>query len=376
MQTYQLKWENNSWKSLDLNNDNQEPNMILVFSDRASLQNGIGLKKICEKFPNSIITGCSTAGEIQEDRVYDESLVATAIYFEKTKVRSSRQTIQADSLETGKLLAKQIDPNGLKHVIVFSDGLKVNGSELVKGLNEYIPSDIVVTGGLAADGGIFHQTLTIFDGEVRDDSVVAVGFYGDAIDIRYGSFGGWDSFGPERYVSKSTSNILFELDGQPALDLYKTYLGEHAAGLPATGLLFPLCIKIEGQENLIVRTILAVDEAAKSITFAGDVPQGCTARLMKANFDRLIDGAMDAARIIQKAEQIKGKGLALLVSCVGRKMVLGQRVEDEVDAVREILGANFATTGFYSYGEIAPFRMGERCELHNQTMTVTTFHEK
>jgi hypothetical protein len=166
------------------------------------------------------------------------------------------------------------------------------------------------------------------------------------------------------------------VDGKSALELYKQYLGEHAEGLPATGLLFPLCLRGRDGADGVVRTILAVDEKEQSMTVAGDVPEGAYARLMKANFDRLIDGAASAAEVCRDSTPDSATELALLISCVGRKMVLGQRTEEEVESVREVLGEQSALTGFYSYGEISPFAPQARCELHNQTMTVTTLAEK
>jgi hypothetical protein len=260
-------------------------------------------------------------------------------------------------------------------VFVLSDGLHVNGSELVEGLSEDLPADIKLTGGLAGDGDRFSSTYVVWDGVPQENVVVALGFYGRRLKVGYGSLGGWDSFGPERLITKSKGNVLYELDGQNALDLYKKYLGEHARELPASGLLFPLSIRIRNEEAPVVRTILAVDEVEQSMIFAGDIPEGTYARLMKANFDRLIDGAIGAARISRDSLEASSAELAILISCVGRKLVLKQRIEEEVEGVREVLGAKPVLTGFYSYGEISPFTPNARCELHNQTMTITTLSE-
>jgi hypothetical protein len=229
---------------------------------------------------------------------------------------------------------------------------------------------------MSADGDRFETTVVITgDGPVTG-AVTALGFYGDRLRVGYGSLGGWDPFGPERLITRSDGNVLFELDGKFALDLYKRYLGEHASGLPATGLLFPLALRAPDESQALVRTILAVDEKARSLTFAGDVPAGWFARLMRANFDRLVDGASGAGRISHAAIGSTTPDLAILISCVGRKMVLRQRVEEEVEAVRNVLGEGAILTGFYSYGEISPFAPSARCELHNQTMTVTTLAER
>jgi hypothetical protein len=280
------------------------------------------------------------------------------------------------SKEAGERLAEAIPKEGLVHVFVLSDGLKVNGSELVAGLASHLPAEVTVTGGLSGDGERFAETLVVWNDRPAANSVAILGLYGDRLRVGYASLGGWDPFGPERLITKSKGNVLHELDGQSALELYKKYLGEHAKGLPATGLLFPLSLRTKDSPTPVVRTILAIDEQAQSMTFAGDVPEGSYARLMKANFDRLIDGAAGAARTSYEAVGSTSPDLAILISCVGRKLVLKQRVEEEVESVRDVLGERTVLTGFYSYGEISPFTPGAKCELHNQTMTITTLTEK
>jgi hypothetical protein len=268
-----------------------------------------------------------------------------------------------------------LNKESLVHVFVLSDGLKVNGSDLVKGLTKNLSSKVTVTGGLAGDGDRFKETLVFWDGPPDKDTIAVLGLYGNRLKVGYGSLGGWDSFGPERLITRSRGNILYELDGQSALELYKKYLGEHAKGLPATGLLFPLSIRTKEGDAGVVRTILSIDEEDRSLTFAGDIPEGAYARLMKANFDRLIDGAVGAAKTSYEAIGSTSPDLAVLISCVGRKMILKQRTEEEVEGVHEVLGDKTVLTGFYSYGEISPFTPSARCELHNQTMTITTFTE-
>jgi len=235
---------------------------------------------------------------------------------------------------------------------------------------------VAVTGGLAGDGSRFARTLVCADGNVAEGKIAALGFYGSRLKVGYGSLGGWDVFGPERLVTKSSGNVLYELDGQSALGLYKRYLAEHAAGLPAAALLFPLALRNGEEGYSLVRTVLGVSEEDQSMTFAGDMPEGAHARLMKANFDRLVDGASGAARASHEALGSASPDLAILISCVGRKLVLKQRIEEEVEGVREVLGESAVLTGFYSYGEICPHDAITGCELHNQTMTITTFSER
>jgi hypothetical protein len=354
-----------------------EVDLVLGFGAPELLSSPDVWRNLREKWGKATIVACSTAGEICGTQVLDDSLSVTAIRFEHTRVRCADVVLTEgqSSLEVGRQLAERLLGQDLVHVFVLSDGLKVNGSELVSGLAAVLPEHVSLTGGLSGDGARFQRTHVCVNGFDDLPRVAAIGFYGDRLRVSSASLGGWDPFGPERRVTRSKDNVLYELDGQPALDLYEQYLGEHAADLPASGLLFPLSVRATREQRGVVRTILAIDRHARSLTFAGDVPAGSFARLMHANFERLVEGAAGAARTCHEASGARSADLAILISCVGRKLVLKQRIEEEVEAVRDVLGSETPLTGFYSYGEISPFTPTARCELHNQTMTISTLSE-
>jgi hypothetical protein len=387
MKVDQFKWDRiRGWAPELPQSSDLPPQLILVFGAAETLKNMELQAQVNRAFPDAHILGCSTAGEICATQVLEHSLVVTAVRFDQTLIQGSVVPLSevADGFEAGKRLALALPPvatpgtgpeQKLAHVLVLSDGLHVNGSDLVRGLTASLPEGVTVTGGLAGDGDRFGETWVFCRGVPQRQVVAAVGLYGDRLRVGFGSLGGWDPFGPERQITRSSGNVLYEMDGRSALGLYKKYLGEQAKELPAAGLLFPLSVRAKGQEAAVVRTILGMDEKEESLTFAGDVPEGAYARLMKANFDRLIDGASHAAQTSYAALGATPPGLAILISCVGRKLVLKQRVEEEVEAVRDILGEQAVLAGFYSYGEISPFCPGAKCELHNQTMTITTLGE-
>jgi hypothetical protein len=351
--------------------------LVLVFGSTKVLRDPAHLAHLRAQYPKAHIAGCSTAGEICGTSVLDDSVTATAVQCEATQIQVVQDDIREakDSHACGERLAGALPRQDLVHVVVLSDGINVNGSELVRGMVKGLPPGVTVTGGLSGDGERFQETLVFLDNAPASGRVAALGFYGRGLKVGYGSLGGWDPFGPERLITRSEGNRLYELDNQPALPLYKRYLGEHAAGLPATGLLFPLSLRTQTGGREVVRTILSIDEGAQSLTFAGDMPEGTYARLMKANFDRLVDGALGAAKTSYEALGSCSPELAILISCVGRRLVLKQRTEEELEAVRSILGDRTILTGFYSYGEICPAAPNANCELHNQTMTITTFSE-
>ena len=348
--------------------------LVLAFGDRDLLETGAGLDELRRLYPGARVLAASTSGEIMGTEVSEGRLVATAVAFAKTRVvcAAARVTQVSESYEAGRELAVKLSAPELVNVFVVSDGGLVNGTELARGFNEHLPPGVQLSGGLAGDGTRFERTVVGLDERPVPGRIVAVGFYGTALRVGFGSAGGWEAFGPARVVTRAEHNTLYELDGQSALALYKKYLGDQAAQLPGSALRFPLCVTPSGSEHPVVRTILSIDDKAESMTFAGDIPVGAQVRFMRASYEDLIDGAGQAAA------QTRGDApaeLALCVSCVGRRIVLGQRTEEETESVRAVVGPGAVLAGFYSYGELAPAGGSVACQLHNQTMTITTLRE-
>lgn len=377
MKTFSGRYRTATGWSPSLPDWDSESTLVLVFASPNMAEDKRWLNDLAKKYPRSIITGCSTAGEIIGQKIEDSCVAIAVTKFEKTRLTFSMAEIRdpQNSLEAGQRLAKPHIDTDLRGLFVISEGLHVNGSLLVQGIGEILPASTVVTGGLAADGSDFKKTWIIHEGKLKSDIVTAVGFHGKDIHIQHGSQGGWQIFGPERRITKSERNILYELDGEPALDLYKRYLGELANDLPSSGLFFPLQIRDPKQpEKTLVRTILAVDEKTKSVAFAATLPEGWSAQLMRCNFESLVDGASEAATMTRTTNST-GPTLAIAISCVGRRLVLRERAEEEVEATLEKFPGDTCQIGFYSYGEICPLEQFRTCELHNQTMTITTLWE-
>ncbi|MGR3811933.1 FIST signal transduction protein [Jiulongibacter sp. NS-SX5] len=377
MLTSLLRFDLNEWKAENENTDfdSNEAQLVLCFGGKDVISAENFYAGLSTEFPKADVAMCSTSGEILQETVSDDSAVAVAFQFDSTKTTSVVTNISdhTDSFSAGEHLYQSLKTDDLTYILVLSDGALVNGSELVKGLSHQ-NTDVLVTGGLAGDADKFESTLVGLNENPSKGKIIAIGFYGENFKVSHGSQGGWEEFGLEREVTKSEANVLYEIDGMNALELYKKYLGEASKELPGAALLYPLAVTIPGSTKPIVRTILSIDEETQGMTFAGDVPEGSKVRLMRAYFDRLSVAAADAAAVT-KSNGLEESSFALLISCVGRKLVLGPRVEDEVEAVIETLGENVPVAGFYSYGEISPFNDGGGCQLHNQTMTITTFHE-
>ena len=370
-----LEYIDNRWRVEKRDIENRTPDIIFMFGKRVDLQDMSIYKSLREIYPYSDIVGCSSSGNILGDRLSNASVIAVAIYFERGSVRVSIRDFTKDDneLKVSQDLILALPKENLKHIFILADGLNINGSKLVEGANLAVDSNISITGGLAGDDENFVESVILVNGVVKSNRLIAVGFYGEEIEVKSGCFSGWSEFGILRKITKSKENIVYEIDGKPALDLYKRYLGEYANDLPKSALNFPISIKKNKSDSEnIIRSVLGIDEKQKALIFAGDVPEGCYARLMKASVDDLIDGAISAS---EQIGEVKKEALGLVVSCVGRKLLLNQLVDEELESIKETLGDNINLVGFYSYGELAPFIGSKVCQLHNQTITITVIYE-
>jgi len=365
-----------TFKDLPSSSPLPSANLVLVFGSVKRFSDSKLQSQLKERYPTAQIIGCTTSGEINPTGVFDDSIQITAIVWEKTtqRVAHTKMSSMQSSFETAAGLARQLKADSLRTVLVLSDGLHVNGSELLQGFQSVLP-DVPIVGGMAGDGGAFVKTLQLFNDTIAENMVIAVGLYGNNLITASGALGGWKPYGPPRKITKSDKNVVYEMDGKPALPLYKMYIGEaYAKGLPGSGLKFPLAIIEEGKRDVEkIRTLLAFDANDNSLTFAGNVEEGVTVRLCQTNHDRLVEGAAGAASLVTgslASINTIQPGLAICVSCVGRKGVMVEQVADEIAKVQEIMGSQTTVTGFYSYGEFAPRPNTKDSVLHNQTMTI------
>lgn len=357
--------------------ENSNANLVLAFSERTYLEKYNPYHLIKEHFPNAEVVICSSSGQISQANYIEQKVVVTAIQFEKSTIKAieidiyENESFENSSKNITNYLLENEKPTS---ILIISDGTLVNGTELVDQLKLNVENKIPIFGGLAGDEDKFEKTMVGLNKNAEAGKIVAVGFYGNSVKFGYGSHGGWGDFGPEREVTKSHKNVLYQIGERNALDLYKEYLGNYADKLPGASLYFPLSMRENEYEKPVVRTILSIDEENKSMTFAGNIPENSLVRLMRANNDELIDAAFKATYDATSTNPNPPE-LAFLVSCVGRRIVLANRVEEELEAAQEVLGENTLMCGFYSFGEISPLLDKLACELHNQTLTITTISE-
>ncbi len=351
--------------------------LLLLFGSASAGLPSDAFTDLAQAYPDATLAGCSTEGEILDGRIEEGGLVAALLRFDDTPIRSAWAPLEraSDSFDAGRSLARDIFSKDLHGVLVLADGLCVNGSELVRGLNDVLPRGVTVAGGLAGDGARFQRTWVLAGGRPEPGMACAIGLLGDRVRLAHARGGGWRPFGPERLVTRSRGSVLHEMDGRPALDLYEEYLGALSTGLPAAALRFPLALRAgRGNGDGLVRTVLSIDARRRTMTFAGDVPEGCVAHMMFASAEHLLGSATTAAQAVGRAGRTRGPSLALAVSCVGRRLLLGERAEEEPEATLDALPRGTRQIGFYSHGEFSSAPDGGS-DLHNQTLTLTTIGE-
>jgi len=351
--------------------------LVLVFGPAAMHDAQGAFDEVRHAFPCAVIAGASSGTVIGDGAVCDATLVVSVTRFEASQIRAFSAPATEETFRTGRALARSLCEDGEPvAVLAWADGLLVNGPELVRGASQALPAHVVLSGGMAADGIDYERTWVVADGQLCSGMATLVGLFGPHLRVRSACGGGSVGFGPRRRVTHAVGNVVYELDGQPALRLYEQYLGRCAAALPASASHFPLSVYRERQRDApIIRYVLGIDRERRSLRFAGDVPRGSIVQLARAGREDLLKAADEVAGACHAEGVGSGAMLMLLVSCIGRRIVLGEQVEEEIELLAEGLSEGSSQVGFYSYGEIAGSSIVP-CDLHNMTLALTTISEE
>lgn len=359
------------------------PDIIWAFGaikfDQEQLLAGIG-----SVAPGVTVIGCSTDGEIATTGLGLDSLVTLAVASDTIRFHTAQvEQVSADSYAAGAALGEKFKNLDCSYIQIFTEGIKANADEILLGMKASLGNDISVAGGASGDGGVFKQTFQYHNESVLTDSIVAVAFEGD-FEFSTGVGCGWFPVGIAKKVTKATGNVVYELDGQPALQVYEKYLGRHASKLPAVGVEYPLGLlaptsEPDDSDTFVCRATMGVDHQAGSITFAGDIPEGVWVKMTMGYESDIIQAATEAARtamdkLLGRNPEIKPK-IVFIYSCMARKIVLGSKTQNEIAAVQNIVGDTIPIIGFYTYGEFAPAGESNASYFHNETVTLSIIGE-
>lgn len=354
--------------------EHYEMDLVLAFAPAGLLSKGNLHEEIAGMFPMAQVLISSASGEFIGDRVTDDELTLTAIRFEKAKAKTAITDIATskNSFEAGYYLSRAFEHDGLRSLIVFCDGEHVNASQLVFSLQQYLPADVIITGGLA--GAQDKQASLIgLNNKPAEGRIACIGLYGKDLRVSYGNQSGWMPFGPERKVTRAKNNTVYELGGIPVLEVYNLYLRDRKYNMPGSQMLFPIAVRFENSSGTVIRTIQSIDEGLFSITYSGNVPEGSRVSLLRTDCDSLISGAAGAASVTMN--QLPAPELAIIMSCAERRTLLNGRTSEELSALKNAFGTHTAISGLFTPGEIAPAGPDLKCELFKQSVIVTAISE-
>ncbi|MEM6838904.1 MAG: FIST N-terminal domain-containing protein [Cyanobacteria bacterium P01_C01_bin.120] len=358
----------------DLDSDNT---LIVVFAAHEYCDSPEPLKELRQAFPKSKIIGCSTPVVVCDGGLREGAIAVGIIRFKNTQIRLSYTSVQgfAESRTAGQHLGKQLADENLKGVLIFSDGVTTEATDLVRGLQEMLPSDVTIAGGLAS-GHTLDDTWMLCDGELKRFYACAVGFVGNTVELTRATGGGWRLVGGECQATRTAGRTLFELDGEPANAVYQRQIGCNAGfGLHESSTRYPLTLRLPDLEMQIVRDINSVDEASGALELAGDIPEGVMVQVMTTTEDEILDGVDEAIeRLRSKTILPKHNALAVYVSCAGRRAVLLEKTNEEAALAHDGLGQGIHQIGMYAFGEISTTSSGPP-HVHNETITIGLIRE-
>lgn len=354
-----------------------EKTLLVVFAAHEYVNRLEPLEELRHAFPKSKIIGCSTPVVVCDGALLEGAIAVGIIRFKNTQIRLSHASVSSfeESRAAGQRLGKHLTDAELKGVLIFSGGVTTEATELVKGLQEMLPPDVIIAGGLAS-GHSLDDTWMICDGEIKRFYACAVGFVGNTVELTRATGGGWRLIGAEYKATRTADRTLFELDGEPANDVYQRQVGSDIGfGLHESSSRYPLTIRLPGLEMQIVRDVNRIDEASGAIELAGDIPEGVMVQVMTTTEDEILDGVDEAIeRMRSKTILPQNNALAICVSCAGRRAVLLEKTSEEAALAYDGLGHGIHQIGMYAFGEISTTSSGPP-HVHNETLTIGLIRE-
>lgn len=356
--------------------DGYKPTLAIVFisvkqdSDAVcSLLNDKGIQ----------IFGSTTSGEFISPEISEGGIVIMLLDINPAFFKLLFfETGDSSAFETSKQLGaegKNVFSNPA--FIIASGWLHTDGEQIVKGIEEGFGKEVTVFGGMAGDDLALREPVVFTYGKQSTTGVVAIIFDEDKIDVKGIATCGWKPIGITKTITKSTGNIVYTIDDQPALDLVIKYLGlnldnEISESMVVNlGAYYPLQLERENAPP-VMRTTMLGNKEDRSLICAGTVPQGAKVRFsLPPDFD-VIDTVVEECTDLKNEKQHEADAM-IMFSCVSRYLSFGVMTSEEIERVQQVWNAPLI--GFFSYGEFGKSKKGKH-EFHNNTCCVVVLKEK
>lgn len=348
--------------------------------DQAALLHGI--RSITHEAP---LIGCSTAGEITAEGPAKRSAVVVTVQSDRmtatTGLGERLDTAPRQAGEDAARPAARAKPPDPHLFLMFPDGVSGNVAEAIRGVQSVLGLSFPIVGAAAGDDLSFRRTVQYHHGTAHTDSAVGALLSGP-IAVGFGARHGWRPLGKPRLVTRAMANVVHELDGQSAVNLYEEYFGQGAEALRRESLarmtiIYPLGMPIPDEEEYMLRNVLRITPQG-NLVYAGEVPEGSAVRLMMGSKDHALAAARVAAERAMMGLGAKRPRLALVFSSASRARLFGRAAGAEIRCIQEVVGLKVPVAGFYGYGELAPLssdRYLGHTYYHNETLVVVTVAE-
>lgn len=355
-----------------------KPNLAIAFADVKH-----NLKELTNLFNdlNIDLIGCSSAGEIVDENIYEKKISVLIMDINKSYYnllyKEIREETNYNSLQI--LGTEIVDVYENPAVLLFTGGMTLDGDEVVNQIKKAKKSDYPIYGGMAGDDLTFEHTFSFTNNWITKKGVVALVINNDKVKVQGKCVSGWEGMGTKHQITKSKGNILYEIDGKPALEVYKNYFHFHTHFKKEvlenndffesiTGQ-YPLIIN-RSDDYTIMRSPLVSDFKNDAIVLAGSVIEGEFFQFGIAPDFELLEKTTESFKNLKK--EMPKIDAALMINCKGRHTALGPEIIEEIEAIHKLWQA--PTVGFFSYGEIGNATNGT-CEFHNVTCTLATLTE-
>lgn len=336
------------------------------------------LQQINQAFPGLELIGGTTDGEIssvlefQEDSLTfmvfgsDEMDIYAGIgrHVSQDAIAATQQAVQQATSQT---------PHFPKFCLSIPESLTTSGVSILEGLKQALGLEVPIFGGLAADQLRFQQTYQFFKTEVLSDAVPILVFSGSVL-FSHGVANGWHPVGKRSRVTKVDKNVVYEIDGQPALEFYHYYLG----ALPPS-IEYPLAVfngDNDQDQSFYMRAPSSYDPASGSITFFADIPDQALVQITEANREAILEASQTSMRTAMQNYPGVAPEAALFFSCTARRQILGTRAYEEYALAKGTLAQVIPGCGFYTNGEIAPLQQHGQTQFHNEAFVTVLLGTK
>lgn len=329
---------------------------------------GLILQRIQDAFCGIELIGGTTNGEISSILEFQQDSLTLMLFAgDEVEIRAGigRKASKNPALAAQEAIAQALaKTTSLPQLcLTFPDSLTSNGVLILEGLKQTLGEDIPIIGGMAADDYTFEKTYQFFQTEVLNDSVPVLLFSGNIL-FSHGVASGWTPISQRSRVTKVKGNVVYEIDGQRALDFYQHYLGVERF---ASNYAIHALAVFEDQDHFYMRAPNGYDQESGTVTFFSDIPQQAIVQITDGTRENILSASKTSLKNAF-ADYPGGEPTAiLLISCAARRRILGTFAKEEYQLVKTYLPEAFPCCGFYAYGEIAPLVNKGQTQFHNKT---------